>query len=79
MITTIKKWGNSQGIRIPKSLLDKVQWSENEKLELNICKNKIILEKSPKRKTIKELFADFNGTYTPINIDWGEPAGTEVL
>ncbi len=52
MITTIKKWGNSQGIRIPKSLLDKVQWSENEKLELNICKNKIILEKSPKRKTL---------------------------
>ena len=32
MTTTIQKWGNSQGIRIPKILLDSVQWTENEQM-----------------------------------------------
>ena len=38
MTTTIQKWGNSQGIRIPKILLDTVKWNENEELEqLKAC------------------------------------------
>ena len=32
----------------------------------------------PKRKTISELFADFEGEYVPIKMDWGEPEGTEI-
>ena len=30
MTTTIQKWGNSQGVRIPKTLLDTVNWAEDE-------------------------------------------------
>ena len=43
MTTTIQKWGNSQGIRIPKFLLDAVQWSDDEQLVLSADKNKIII------------------------------------
>ena len=32
MTTTIQKCGNSQGIRIPKILLDTINWSENEQI-----------------------------------------------
>ena len=46
MTTTIQKWGNSQGIRIPKFLLDAVQWSDDEQLVLSADKNKIIIEKA---------------------------------
>ena len=28
MTTTIQKWENSQGIRIPKTILDTVKWTE---------------------------------------------------
>ena len=45
MTTTIQKWGNSQGIRIPKFLLDAVQWSDDEQLVLSADKNKIIIVK----------------------------------
>lgn len=79
MTTTIQKWGNSQGIRIPKILLDEVDWNENEQLFVSVEKGKIIIEKAkPKRKTIAELFADFNGEYTTEEIDWGEPKGAEI-
>ena len=59
MTTTIQKWGNSQGIRIPKTILDTVKWTENEKIILVVENEKIIMEKAKKkRKNIKELFAE---------------------
>ncbi len=30
------------------------------------------------RKTIKELFAGYDGEYKPQEVDWGEQAGKEV-
>ena len=80
MTTTIQKWGNSQGIRIPKILLDTVNWAENEQVVVLIQDNKIVIEKAQetKRKNIKDLFADFEGEYNPVEIDWGEPEGDEI-
>lgn len=80
MTTTIQKWGNSQGIRIPRILLEEVKWSENEPIEIKVEDNKIVIEKAPKteRKNIKELFKDYKGEYEPSEIDWGEPGGKEV-
>ena len=75
MTTTIQKWGNSQGIRIPRILLEEVKWSENEPIEIKVEDNKIVIEKAQKteRKNIKELFKDYKGEYEPSEID--EQAG----
>ncbi len=80
MTTTIQKWGNSQGVRIPKILLDSVNWSENEKIVIIVNNGKLVIEKANehKRKTIKELFENYNGDYEPTEIDWGEPKGEEI-
>ncbi len=48
MTTTIQKWGNSQGIRIPKAILDTVKWTENEKIILVVDNEKIIMKKAKK-------------------------------
>ncbi len=34
MTTNIQKWGNSQGIRLPKHLLEAIKWHENEEVEI---------------------------------------------
>lgn len=80
MTTTIQKWGNSQGIRIPKHILATIKWQENEKLNITTENEKIIIEKIKveKRKNIKELFSNFEGKYSPIEIDWGKPVGNEI-
>lgn len=78
MSTTIQKWGNSQAIRIPKSVLDAVRWKPNEQVKISAQDNKIIIEKAEHKKTIEERFADFDGEYTPENIDWGNPVGNEI-
>ncbi len=80
MTLQIQKWGNSQGVRLPKHLLEAVEWSENEKLNITVENGKIIIEKvtQKERKNIRELFANFDGEYTPIDIDWGNPEGKEI-
>lgn len=80
MTTAIQKWGNSQGIRLPKHILDVMQWQDNEQINITTDGNKIIIEKATKeeRKNIKELFADFDGQYVPPEIDWGSPVGKEI-
>lgn len=80
MTTTIQKWGNSQGVRIPKILLDSINWSENEEVSINIEEDKLVIEKAKtqNRKNIKELFKDYKGEYKPKEIDWGEPEGEET-
>ena len=80
MTTKIQKWGNSQGIRLPKYILEAINWHEDEKLDIKTENGKIVIEKTAhrERKNIKELFASFDGEYKPTDIDWGEPVGKEI-
>lgn len=79
MTTTIQKWGNSQGIRIPKMLLDSVNWSEDEQIIIEVEDGKLIMEKAKgKRKNIKELFENYNEDYKPTEVDWGKLEGAEI-
>lgn len=79
MTTTIQKWGNSQGIRIPKILLDTVNWSDNEEIMIVADNGKLVIEKAKnKRKNIKELFENYKGEYKAEKIEWGKPQGDEI-
>ncbi len=80
MQTQIKKWGNSQGIRIPKHILTKLDLKTSDIMSLNVDKDKIILEKIkvPKRKNIIELFDGYEDDYSLSEFDWGEAVGEEI-
>ena len=41
----IAKWGNSQGIRIPKTLLDALGFTDNETVELEAIEGKLVMSK----------------------------------
>lgn len=79
MTTTIQKWGNSQGVRIPKTILDNVKWSYNETITISVENGKLVIEKAkPERKNIKELFENYKEDYKPTEYDWGTPEGKEI-
>ena len=80
MTVNIQKWGNSQGIRIPKHMLEELTWSDNETVDISVADGKIIIERvtASGKKNIKELFEGFKGTYKPSEFDWGKPSGREV-
>lgn len=79
MHTTIQKWGNSQGIRLPKVLLGTLQIRENDRVEIVSDNEQIIIRKSgPRHKTFAERMASYDGDYHFKECDWGKPVGNEV-
>lgn len=78
MKTNIVSWGNSKAIRIPKVYIDVLNWKINDKLDMEVIDDKLIIEKKSKEKSIKDLFKNYKGTYKPKEIDFGAPAGNEI-
>lgn len=80
MYTTIQKWGNSQGIRIPKQLLEALDLRESDKVEIERQQDAIIIRKAAKKhRTLEERLAGFKGPYEFFEWDTGAPVGNEVL
>ena len=75
----IRSWGNSQGIRIPKNVLEKMQLKISDVLDLEIMDDTIVLRKQFVHKSFEERLAEFNGEISVCDFDWGEPAGREIL
>lgn len=80
MQATIQKWGNSQGIRIPKAFLDALGMSENDVVELDRVNDNIIIKKVKKENnlTLDDIFKGYDGEYKAEEFDWGSPVGKEV-
>jgi len=86
MQTTIVKWGNSQGIRLPKAFLQNINIAENDPVDVILEKEQIIIKKSNVKihKTTKERLIEFYGPeynkkHKPQKeIEWGNPVGKEL-
>ena len=57
----IKTWGNSQGIRIPKNILEKLGLHVSDTLQIEVIDDSIVLKKAFKHKTFEERVAEYNG------------------
>ncbi|MCR5310221.1 MAG: AbrB/MazE/SpoVT family DNA-binding domain-containing protein [Lachnospiraceae bacterium] len=79
MDVAIRAWGNSQGIRIPKEILDTMQLKVSDTLSIEVEKDTIILRKQFKHKTFEERLAAYAGRISTCDFDWGEPEGREML
>ena len=79
MEVRLQKWGNSDGIRIPSSILKSLNLKTNDKMELEYNKNEIIISK-PKREKISlaERFANYKGSNLAKEYTWDEAKGKEI-
>lgn len=80
MQATIQKWGNSQGIRIPKAFLEALGMKENDLVELNRVDDNIVITKIKRKKdiTLDDIFEGYDGEDAAEEFDWGSPVGKEV-
>lgn len=88
MTTTIKKWGNSQGIIIPKTILAKMRIDQPEQTRISMHVDEagdLIIRKVSKKSKLEKRFEGFDldayyqqyGKETEL--DWGHSVGDEVL
>ena len=78
MYATIQKWGNSQGLRIPKALLDAVGLKEHDRVELVQMDDGINIRRASSipHRTLEAV------SYTHLRaheeLDWGKAEGSEA-
>ena len=82
MQTTIVKWGNSQGIRLPKHLLESVNLSDNDTVDVTAEGDIIVIRKAAtkrRHRTLKERLEGVDtSNYAGQEWDTGRPVGNEV-
>jgi antitoxin MazE len=79
MYGLIQRWGNSQGIRLPKGALAIASLRENDEVEIIATEHAITIRKSKRYKSLDDLFAGYAGDYLPTELDTGDAVGREVL
>ncbi|MCI0492228.1 MAG: transcriptional regulator/antitoxin, MazE [Planctomycetes bacterium] len=81
MVTKIKKWGNSQGLRFSKLLLEEAQIKVGDEVKIFVRRGQIIIESVSNVRGIydlTELVSRIPKNYLAEEVKWGMPAGKEV-
>lgn len=75
----IQKWGNSDGIRIPSSILKSLNIKTNDILNIEQEDDKIIISVPTKKKvSLAERFNVYNGENLAKDFSWDESLGKEI-
>jgi antitoxin MazE len=80
MLTKVQKWGNSQGLRFPKAILEEARVNVGDEVRVSVRGRKIIIEPVEKvrgKYDLKELVARMPKNYRVEEVEWGTPVGKE--
>lgn len=80
MVTRVRKWGNSLGVRLPKAAADEARLSDGSEVDVRVKNGAVVLK--PLRKArfeLDELLAAVRPENLHAEVDFGEPKGRELL
>ena len=81
MHTKIQKWGNSQGLRFAKNVLEDARLGVGDEVDVSVRDGIIVvtpIRKIRGRYHIEDLVAQIPEDYHASEVDWGEPVGKEA-
>jgi antitoxin MazE len=81
MVTKIQKWGNSQGLRISRQILEDARISIGDDVEVALREGMIVIAPTRRirgRQSLEALVARIPKNYKHEEMDWGKPVGNEV-
>lgn len=79
MESKIQKWGNSNGVRIPKIYLEALNLKADDLVDIQKVDNKIIITKSKRKKiSLKERIDKYDGPNLCEEFVWDEKVGREI-
>ena len=80
MRTTIQKWGNSLGLRIPRALAEEAGVVAGSEVDLSIRRGDLVVK--PARRTkyrLNDLLRQMTSKNIHAEVDVGAPVGREAL
>lgn len=79
METTVQKWGNSLGVRIPKAFAEEAGVSEGTAVDISVASGDIIIRPLRRRHLdLDDLLAKVTPENIHAEIDTGAPVGREA-
>jgi antitoxin MazE len=81
MVTKIQKWGNSQGLRIARDVLEDAHVAVGDEVDVSAGDGIIIVTPVKRvrgRQNLQELLSRIPKDYRAEEIGWGEPRGKET-
>ena len=80
MQTKVQKWGNSLGVRIPRSLAEEVGLGAGTEVSLSAKDGELVLRPFvASRLRLADLLADVTPENIHISIDMGDAVGAEAF
>jgi len=81
MVTKVQPWGNSQGLRLSRQVLDEARIAVGDEVDLTVRDGVIVIAPARRvrgRHDLARLVARMPEDCAPDPVDWGGPVGREV-
>lgn len=81
MVTKIQKWGNSQGLRFPKAILNQAHIDVGDEVNIKIRQGTIVIKSVTNirgKYSLKKLISKIPKNYKPKEVAWGGSVGKEA-
>ena len=81
MVTTVQKWGNSQGLRLAKGVLQDAHIGVGDEVDVLVRDGVIVVAPARKRHgrhRLADLVARIPADGETKEVDWGKPVGKEA-
>jgi antitoxin MazE len=73
----VVKWGNSNAVRLPKTVLDRAEVQAGEELDIRVEKGKITLSPTKNKVTLDSLVSGITKKNLHREQDWAKAVGNE--
>ncbi len=81
MVTKIQKWGNSQGLRLAKQVLEDAHILVGDDVDVTVRDGLIVIapvRRVRSKRSLQDLVSRIPKGYKGGEMDWGKPEGREA-
>jgi antitoxin MazE len=81
MVTKVQKWGNSQGLRLAKHVLEEARISVGDLVDVSTQDGVIFIAPARRvrgKQSLQELVSRIPKNYETKEVEWGKPVGKEA-
>lgn len=81
MLTKVQKWGNSQGLRLAKSILEDARIEVGDQVDVGVRDGVIVVAPAQRirgKHRLEDLVSRIPANHHSNEIDWGEAVGRET-
>jgi antitoxin MazE len=80
MQTRVQKWGNSLGVRIPRSLAEQIGLDAGSAVSLSAKNGELVVKPAlPTRLSLDELLAEVSDSNLHSSVETGSAVGAEIF